>query len=353
MTSQAWQILPLPSVSWRSPEALTHLQLNTSVPTPTAKDLGENQVLIRIKAASINARDVMVIAHDPIYPLTNIPTLSPCADGSGEIIASHPTSTYKPGDRIIMHPLPGYTTSTPPPSLEEMRGRGAGSVQGTLRQYAIVDESELFSVPAHLSYEQAAAIPAAGATALNALLFGPMEMKPGMTILTIGTGGVSCAAIQLASSLSLTVIATSSSPTKLTLAKSLGAIHTLLYTSPTWVADLLALTAGKGVDHVLDVAGDLATSLKCVKQGGLVSLIGFLDQSERGPKSDLVPDILYGGKIVRGVFGFNTEHVARLLEITSEYKLEPLMEVFEWEDAREAFERSMGRSVVGKIVIRV
>lgn len=93
-----------------------------------------------------------------------------------------------------------------------------------------------------------------------------MEMKPGMTILTQGTGGVSCALIQLAHASGLTVIATSSSDTKLEIAKKLGATHTINYkTTPDWASETLKLTNGKGVDHVLDVVGDLENSLRAVR----------------------------------------------------------------------------------------
>ncbi|CZR64296.1 uncharacterized protein PAC_14194 [Phialocephala subalpina] len=354
MTSSAWQVKQAPTVSWKSLEALDHLHLNTSVPTPSAKDLGPKQVLVRIKAASINARDVMVIAHDPIYPVNNIEGLSPCADGTGEITAVGKDSAWKVGDRVLMHPLPGYTDQEAPPSLHDMHGRGAGPDMGMLRQFGIFEDAELFKAPEHLSYEDVAALPAAGATAVNSLFFGPVEMKPGMTILTQGTGGVSCALIQLATASGLTVISTSSSDAKLEIAKKLGAKHTINYkTHPDWAAEAVRITDGKGVDHVLDVAGDLEASLRAVRQGGLVSLIGFLDTGVESKVQDIFMGILFGGKIVRGVLGFNSACIEKLLQMTNEHKLVPLKEVFEWEDAKKAFERSMGYSVVGKIVIKV
>jgi NADPH:quinone reductase-like Zn-dependent oxidoreductase len=135
-TSSAWQIRPSPSKSWRDAAALENLYLNNEVPKPTT--IPDKSALVRIRAAAINARDVMVIAHDPIYPLTNIPGLSPCADGVGEIAAVGEGSSWKVGHRILIFSFDAEKTGSEElPDLVGLEGKGAGGVQGTLREWGV------------------------------------------------------------------------------------------------------------------------------------------------------------------------------------------------------------------------
>ncbi|PVH80830.1 NAD(P)-binding protein [Cadophora sp. DSE1049] len=353
MTSSAWQISPCAPKDWRSFSALENLHLNTSVPIPSATDLPPRSVLVRIRAAAINARDVMVIAHDPIYPIPNKANLTPCADGAGEITAVGPDSVFKVGDRVMIHPM-GWIYEEQLPDLVGVKGKGAGSIDGTLRQFGVFEDTELLPAPPSLTFTQIASIPACGGTAINALFFGPSPLKPNHTILTQGTGGVSSFCIQIAALFGCTVISTSSSDTKLAIARKLGAKHTINYsTCEDWDEEVLRLTGGRGVDHVLEVGGGktVERSLRCVRQGGLVSLIGFL---AGGKESDLTAELLFGGKTLRGVFAFNRAHEEALVKFVEEYGLKPeIAQVFEWEEAKEAFQKSMERELVGKIVINI
>lgn len=157
-------------------------------------------------------------------------------------------------------------------------------------------------MPANLSFAEAAALPTAGGTAINALyhsgLRGPLGegLLAGKTVLTQGTGGVSCFAIQLASAAGARVIATSSSDEKLQAAKKMGAAALINYkTTPDWADEVLRLTGGKGVDLVVEVGGaaTIEQSLKAARLGGTVVVIGILSSTQ---KMDLVPAILFGGK---------------------------------------------------------
>ncbi|KAH7395640.1 putative alcohol dehydrogenase [Cadophora sp. MPI-SDFR-AT-0126] len=378
MSSSAWQIRPTPSQSWRSLSALENLYLNTSVPVPSADELGPETVLVRIRAAALNARDAIVVAHAPSHSrllhksknhrVTESPP--PRRDGAGEVFATGPNSKWKVGDRVFICPLSWDDEETQGvPTLEQAKPKGAGNVQGTLRTWAVLADNELLPAPPHLTFEEVAALPCAAGTAMNALMFGPLKMKPGMTVLTMGTGGVSCAAIQLASALGCTVISTSSSDSKLSQALSLGATHTINYTStPDWDEEVLHLTDGKGVDHVLDVGGSatLEKSLRAVRRGGLVSCIGFLGETKTTVSGDgesmmqgdevgqLVMSVIGGAKIIRGIYGIYKTHCKALLELVNKYEIHPLIaEVFEFGDAKMAFERIMRREVVGKVVVRV
>lgn len=199
-----------------------------------------------------------------------------------------------------------------------------------------------------------AALPAAAGTAVNALLYGPQPFHEGMTVLTQGTGGVSACAIQIAAALGATVVATSSSDEKLKTAKALGATHLINYCkTPNWSQEVLRVTQEKGVDHVLDVAGagTIEQSLLAVKHGGLVSVIGFLSDSQ---PTDIIPSLLFGAKTLRAIFQVRNDMTEKMVEIYDRYQLRPpIAAVYKWEDAREAFAALHSQSAIGKIVIEV
>ncbi|KAK4974100.1 hypothetical protein LTR66_011078 [Elasticomyces elasticus] len=174
-----------------------------------------------------------------------------------------------------------------------------------------------------------------------------------MTVLTQGTGGVSCAAIQLAAAAGATVIATSSSNKKLQVAKRPGAKHVINYLeTPDWAAEALSLTGTKGVDHVVDVGGadTIEQSLKGVRTGGLVSVVGILSKSH---KADLIPAILFGAKSIRGILGAGSKAMLKaMIQIVEKHQLQqPVAKVFDFEQARDAFAAMKELSGVGKIVI--
>ena len=131
----AWQIHKATPTDWRSIEALDNLHLNTNVQKPS--HLEPKTVLVRIRAAAINARDMMVIAHDPIYPGQHIEDLSPCADGAGEVEAVGPGSKWQIGESVMVRPN-AWDIGQDQPDMEILRGKGAGNEQGTLRQYAVL-----------------------------------------------------------------------------------------------------------------------------------------------------------------------------------------------------------------------
>ena len=136
----------------------------------------------------------------------------------------------------------------------------------------------LVRIPEHLSYEEASTLPCAALTAYNALM-GPNPLKGGDTVLVQGTGGVSIFGLQLAVASGATVIATSSSDKKLEIAKKLGAAHVINYkTTPDWDKEVLKLTGGRGVDHVVEVGGPgtLLKSVNALRYGGSINVIGVV-----------------------------------------------------------------------------
>lgn len=173
-------------------------------------------------------------------------------------------------------------------------------------------------------------------------------------MLAQGTGGVSCFVVQLASAFGATVIATSSSDTKLAKMKEIGATHTVNYrTHENWGDEVLKLTGGKGVDRVVEIAGasTIEQSLRATKRGGVVTLVGFLSDSK---KTDIITDIIFGGKTLYGVFMYTKEMTQQACRLMEKKGIRPVVgKVFGWGDAKAAFEMLAGGGAVGKIVIKV
>ena len=182
MTYQAWQIT--------SPGNLTLVNLSP-IPQPSRK-----QVLIRIHAAAFNYREILVIDHNPDYPVNAKADLIPAADGAGEVEAAGPGSVWRKGDRVVIHPNSWMTGSDCQDyRLEETMG--GGEWDGTLTQYLVLDDSRVFRAPAGLTHIEASTLFTAGATAYNGLFYDEPKVGPGVTVLTQGTGGVSCYAIMV------------------------------------------------------------------------------------------------------------------------------------------------------------
>lgn len=278
------------SHSHLSPTLLSNLSVKESaLPTP-----GPGSVLVRIRAAALNFRDLLCLADSPLYPTRTPPGLIPCSDGAGEIVSTGPGSTWKDsiGKAVILAPNRDWLDG----DVEVVRMSnilGSGVVNGTLAQYMIVQDPWVVLAPKNLSFEEAAALPGAAGTAINVLE--SVKIGNGTTVVTQGTGGVSCAVIQVrsqdiieimaltnrqyAAAMGARVIATSSSDDKLQIAKSLGASDLINYTTtPDWAAEILRLTDGKGADLVCEVGGSgtLEQSVNALRQGGTACLVGFL-----------------------------------------------------------------------------
>lgn len=129
----AWQIAPSEPKDWRTTDGIENLRLVQDIPKPRPDT---KTCLVRIKAAALNARDMMVISHDPIYPIATEPYLVPCADGAGVVEEAGPGSVWKPGDRILLTAMRWIDGDVP--TLVQSQGLGAGGIQGTLREYAVV-----------------------------------------------------------------------------------------------------------------------------------------------------------------------------------------------------------------------
>ena len=311
---------------------------------------GPYEVLVRMRAASLNYRDMMVVSGT-YNPRMKLPAM-PFSDGAGEVVAvGDAVSKWKIGDRVCSTVIPGWIDGEP--SAEKSKTAiAAGGADGILREYAVFNEEAIVGVPEHLSFDEAATLPCAAVTAWNALVVSG-KIKAGDTVLTLGTGGVSIFALQIAKHFGARVISTSSSDEKLEKVRKLGADETINYRGrEDWDKAVLELTDGRGVDHVIEVGGTgtLTKSVKSVRVGGHIALIGALDMAgEFNP----VPVFMKGIR-VQGIFIGSREMFEGLNAMIAASGMTPVVDrVFDFSEAREALKYMESGSHFGKIVLKI
>ena len=220
-------------------------------------------------------------------------------------------------------------------------------------ELVVLDEDGLLPIPEHLSFEQAATLPCAGVTAWNAVVV-QGQVKPGDTVLALGTGGVSLFALQFAKAAGANVIITSSSDEKLARAKTLGADHGVNYANdPDWDKTVMALTGKAGVDQVVEVggAGTIGKSINVARLGGTITVIGVL--AGNATEMDLRP-VLMKGLRLHGVFVGPREMFEAMNRAIASHRIEPVIDrVFERDHIRDAFEYMASGRHFGKIVVRM
>jgi NADPH:quinone reductase-like Zn-dependent oxidoreductase len=225
-------------------------------------------------------------------------------------------------------------------------------VDGVLAERVILPETGIVAVPPHLGFEEAATLPCAALTAWNGL-FEQGTVGPGKTVLVQGTGGVSIFALQFARIAGARVIITSSSDAKLSRAREMGAADGINYrTTPDWEKAVLELTGGEGVDHVVEVggAGTLPRSLKAVKMGGEIAMIGVLTGGGEAP----VMPLLMKSLRLQGIYVGSVAMFERMNAAIALHQLRPVIDqVFPFEDAPAAYRHLESGSHFGKVVILV
>lgn len=318
------------------------------LPTPTP---GPGQVLVRVKAASLNYRDLMTVTghYNPKQPLP----LVPLSDGAGDVVAvGEGVERVKVGDRVAGTFFQNWVSGAP--SKQAGWSSLGGPLPGMLAEYALLQGDGVVSLPKHLSYEEAATLPCAALTAWNALVV-QGQVKAGDSVLVQGTGGVSIFALQFALLAGARVIITSSSDAKLERAKTLGAHETINYrTTPEWDKRVLELTDGQGVNHVVEVggAGTLPKSLNAAAYEGHVSIIGVLT-GVTAQDFDVIP-ILRKSLHVQGIYVGSREMFEEMNRAIALHKLKPVIDrTFAFTESQAAISTLEGASHFGKIVIRI
>jgi NADPH:quinone reductase-like Zn-dependent oxidoreductase len=326
----------------QSPDGLDALKL-IDLPDPKP---GLGEVLVRIKACSLNYRD-LGMPHGGYARNDKMP-LVPLSDGAGEVVeVGEGVTEFQNGDAVAGCFFRDWERG--PVSEAYLSSGLGGGIDGALAEYVVYSERGLVKAPAGYSHQQAACLPCAAVTAWNALT--SANLIAGQTVLALGTGGVSIFALQLAKAAGARVVITSSSDEKLARTRELGADETINYTeTPDWHKAVRKLSRG-GVDNVIEVGGvgTLKKSLSAVKVGGTVSLIGILT-GRADPPSPL--PILFNAITLRGIFVGSKETFQSMNRSIEANGIEPVIDrVFGFNEARAAYEHMQSAKHLGKIVI--
>ena len=315
------------------------------VPVP-----GAGQVLVRLKAATINYRDLLTVKGG--YGSRQKFPLVPLSDGAGVVESVGPgVASFKPGDRAIGSFFEGWLGGEP--SEAKMRSNLGGALDGVLCEYRLWPAAALVRTPDHLSDVEAASLPCAGLTAWSAVVkLG--NIRPGQTVLTQGTGGVSIFALQFAKMSGARVIATSSSEAKIARLKELGADITINYkTAPEW-GKLARQATSHGVDLVVEVGGvgTLNESIRATRIGGTIAFIGVL--AGRPESESRLPLMVMQQQRLQGTTVGSVEDLQAMADAIAANRMKPVVDkVFPFADAKAAFAHMASGAHFGKVAIAI
>ncbi|MEV5573559.1 NAD(P)-dependent alcohol dehydrogenase [Spirillospora sp. NPDC052269] len=309
---------------------------------------GRGQIVVRVRAASIGSRDLMVLAGRYVMPIR--PGVVPGCEGVGEVVAvGEGVGRVQLGDRVAATVFPQWLDG---PFRRENAAQLGTGIDGMLTEYALLDEDGVVPIPDHLSDEEAAAFPLAAVTAWNALTSGN-PVRPGATVLTLGSGAVSLFVLRFAKAAGARVIVTTSGAAKAERLRALGADEVINYREdPDWDGTVRALTGGEGVDRVVDTSGPLEKSLKSVAMSGEVAFVGhFLSGAEGARPVD--PSVLFmAGAALHRVATGSRAHFLELNRAVEAHRLRPVIDrVFPFEKLHDAFEHCASGESFGKIII--
>jgi len=311
---------------------------------------GPDEVLIRLRAVSLNSRDLGVISgfYDPNLKMPLIPV----SDGVGEVVGmGERAGKFKPGDRVSAIFTQSWITGEP--TQANWVSTLGYPLPGLLAEYAVLPEEGLVRVPEHLTDEEAAALPCAGVTAWHAVVE-EGKVKAGDTVVVQGTGGVALFALQFAKLHGAKVIVTSSSDEKLEKAKLLGADSGIHYLrTPDWDKAVLEQTNGRGADHILELGGaaTLNRSVTALKVGGRISIIGLLSGARA--ELDIVPALIRKARLQAINVG-SRSMFERMIRAIEQSGLRPVVDrVFPFEQSVEALRYFEQGAHFGKVCIRM
>lgn len=316
-------------------------QHNVSIGEP-----GQGEVRVRIHAASLNKRDLMILSGH--YPVSIEGSITPLSDGAGEITAvGANVDSLSFGDRVTNLFWRDWIDG---PAQADHVAMGA-EIDGVLADEIILPAHALVKIPDTLSYAEAATLPCAALTAWNALME-TGDLKAGQTVLTLGTGGVSLFALQFAKSVGARVIITSSSDEKLARAKELGADILINYvTTPNWAEEVQRLTGGKGADVVIETGGPgtLSQSLEAAGFSSQVTMIGV----QAGADQSISPLPLLFKKIrLQGIMVGNRVMFENMLNHIIKHDIQPVVDqTFDFDDLPTAIQTMVTSAHFGKIAI--
>ena len=310
---------------------------------------GPRQVLVKVAACSLNFRDLAIALGT--YRMPTKPNLVPLSDGAGEVVEVGPGVTrVKAGDRVAGCFFQRWFGG--PPAADTHVSALGGGLDGMLAEYVVLEEDGVVTLPAHLSRSRKPRRCPARRSPPGTRSPSTRASSPGQTVLVQGTGGVSIFALQFARLMGARVIVTSSSDEKLARAKALGAAHGVNYkATPEWDKAVVELTGG-GVDHVVEVGGPgtLARSLRAIRVGGKITLIGVLSGA-----AEINPMLIFSRRAnVQGISVGSTQMFEAMNRAIAASGLKPIIDkVFAFDEAPAAYRHLQSAQHFGKVVIRV
>lgn len=320
------------------------VMVERDVPKP-----GPREVLIRVRACSLNFRDQAVLTGKYFGGATTSEQV-PLSDGAGEVVeVGGEVAGFKAGDRVASTFFMNWVDGPPPPMPRP--ALGAPPAPGMLSEYVVLPEQAVIPMAANLSFEEAATLPCAGVTAWNGLAHGIAPLVPGQDVLLLGTGGVSILALQLAKAGGARILITSSSDEKLARARSLGATELINYREiENWGEEAAKRSPG-GIGKVIEVGGfgTLPQSMQAVGYGGEIAMIGVLTRGESTPHP-----LMFKGASLRGILVANRAMAIELNRAIEASDIHPVIDrVFPFEAAKDAYLYQGTPDLFGKVVIAV
>jgi zinc-binding alcohol dehydrogenase/oxidoreductase len=333
------------AIVYSEPGKVESLKL-TEVPDPQP---AAGEVIVRLKAAALNHRDLFIIQG--LYPKINLPVILG-SDGSGVVAAAGPGIDQSlVGREVVINPSLDWGDD------ERFQGSNYRILgmpdYGTFAELVKVPAVNINPKPAHLTFEEAAALPLAGLTAYRSVVT-RAQVKSGEMVLVTGMGGgVSTFAAKIASGLGARVYATSGSDEKLRRAGEIGALGGANYKKPEWGKEIVSLCDGAGPDVVVDSAGGetLETAVKIIKPGGRIVFYGATTGLAKN--LDLFRCFFKQLTIMGSTMGSPREFEA-MLEFADKQKLRPVIDkVYPLAETAAAMRRMEEGGQLGKIVLRV
>lgn len=317
--------------------------------------VGKGEVLVRMRGISLNFRDTGIIATGgKAAGQRDASPIVPFSDGCGIVEAiGDDVTRVAVGDRVATLFFRDWMDGPPTPE-KASAGIGSLGMPGAGRELAVFDERAVSRVPDYLSDLEASCLPCAALTAWRAMFF-DAALKPGDVVVFQGTGGVSIFALQFAKAAGFRTIVTSSSNVKLERARSLGANHLVNYRdSPKWSERVREITDGRGADFILDVGGGetLVQSLKAVRMGGHVAVVGVLSDSGLAVAALSSRSFINTSARVQGLTVGSREMFERMCLALELHEIRPVIgRTYHWSEAARAVDEMVAGQHFGKIVL--
>lgn len=322
---------------------------NLSLSTKDIMPMADNEVLVNMKAATLNFRDLIMI--DGGYGATGgKPPFIPISDGSGVVKnVGKNVKNFKVGDIVIPPFFKGWDSG----DIKEntIFSSLGGKEQGVMQEYMIFKENNIVHAPNQWSCLEAATLPCAALTAWRTIVTEGKVNKDSI-VLVQGLGGVSIFAIQIAKMFNAQVVATTSSEDRMKIAKNIGADFVINYKKDNnWWKKVLEVTDNKGADIIVEVGGSktLEQSIKCSRIGAVIGVIGVLS----GGIAELpIGRVIYKASRLIGITCGNKKELIDMISKFNSSNTKPIIDsIYKFDDLPKALRYMSKGNHLGKIAI--